>query len=66
MGLVSVLLPVIEQDELTEWHSGEVTRTRIRLIAITFSEILIKGKEILVRVSGEFVLSRIYCIYACS
>ena len=66
MGLVSVFLPIIEQDELTEWHSGEVTRTRIRLIAITFSEILIKGKEILVRVSGEFVLSRIYCIYACS
>ena len=68
MGLVSVFLPIIEQDEPTEWHSGGVTRTRIRLIAITFSEILIKGKEISVRVSGEFelsefVLSRLYCIY---
>ena len=48
MGLVSVFLPIIEQDELTEWHSGGVTRTRIRLIAVTFSEILIKGKEMLV------------------
>ena len=50
------------------WTVRAHDATRIRLIAITFSEILIKGKEILVRVSGEFelsefVLSRVYCIY---
>ena len=45
-----MFLPIIEQDE----HSSGVTRTRIRVIGVTFSEILIKRKEILFELS-EFV-----------
>ena len=44
------------------WHPKGVTRTRIRVIAVDFSEFLTKGKEAnLVRVSGEFELSEVYC-----
>ena len=37
--------PIKQQEELTEWHPSEVTRTRIRVIGVNFSEILTKGKE---------------------
>ena len=44
------------------WHPSGVTRARIRVIEVNFSEFLIKGKEAnLVRVSGEFELSEVYC-----
>ena len=51
-----MFLLIIKQDELTGWHSSGVTRTRIRVIGVTFSEILIKGKEILVRVIRDRVI----------
>ena len=45
-----------------EWHPSGVTRTRNRVIGVNVSEFLIKGKEAnLVRVSGEFELSEVYC-----
>jgi len=54
-----VFLPIIEQDE----HSSGVTRTRIRVIGVTFSEILIKRKEILVRVIRVRVMEVVPYIY---
>ena len=29
-----------------EWHPSVVTRTKIRVVGVNFSEFLIKGKEI--------------------
>ena len=40
-----------------------VTRTRIRVIGVTFSEILIKRKEILVRVIRVHVMEVVLYIY---
>ena len=54
-----VFLPIIEQDE----RSSGVTRTRIRVIGVTFSEILIKRKEILVRVIRVRVIEVVLYIY---
>ena len=47
-GVVSVLviLPITQQEELLVWYPSEDTRTRIRVIGVNFSEILIKGMEI--------------------
>ena len=54
-----MFLPIIEQDE----RSSGVTRTRIRVIGVTFSEILIKRKEILVRVIRVRVIEVVLYIY---
>ena len=40
-----LVLPIIQPEELMNWHPSGVTRTRIRLIGVNFSEILIKGKD---------------------
>ena len=37
--LVLVVLPIIKQEKLVEWHSIGVTRTRIRVIGENFIEI---------------------------
>ena len=42
---VLVVLPIIKQEETMNWHPSGVTRTRIRVIGVNFSEILIKGKD---------------------
>ena len=34
---------IIQQEELMGWHPSWVTRTRIRVIGVNFSEILIEG-----------------------
>ena len=41
-----VVLPVIQQEKPMNWNSSGVTRTRIRVVRVNFSEIFIKGKEI--------------------
>ena len=33
-------------EESMEWHPSGVTRTKIRVVGVNFSEFLIKGKEI--------------------
>ena len=43
--LLLVGLPIIQQEELMKWHPSGVTRTRIRVIGVNFSEILIKRKD---------------------
>ena len=43
--LVLVVLLIIQQEELMKCHPSGVTRTRIRVIGVNFSEILIKVKE---------------------
>ena len=43
--LLLVGLPIIQQEELMKWHPGGVTRTRILVIGVNFSEILIKRKD---------------------
>ena len=37
-----------------KWHPSGVTRTRIRVIAVNFSEILIKGKKIWFELARNF------------
>ena len=44
--LVLVVLLIIQQEELMKWHPSGVTRTRIRVIEVNFSEMSIKVKEI--------------------
>ena len=44
--LVLVDLSIIHQEEIMKWYPSGVTRTRIKVIGVKFSEILIKGKEI--------------------
>ena len=39
-------LLIIQQEKLMEWHPSRVTRTRIQVIGVIFSDFLIKGKEI--------------------
>ena len=41
-----VVLPIIQQEGLMKWPLSRVTRTRIRVIGVNFSEILIKRREI--------------------
>ena len=36
-----------------EWHPSRVTRTRIRVIGVIFSDLLIKGKEIKFELAGN-------------
>ena len=48
--LVLVFLQIIQQEVLMECHPSGVTRTRIRVIGVNFSELLIKGKGNFVRV----------------
>ena len=43
----------MQQEELIGWHPSGVTRTRIRVIRVNFSEILIKGKEIYFELAGN-------------
>ena len=43
--LVLEFFTLIQQEELMGWHPSGVTGTRIRVIAVNFSEYLIKGKE---------------------
>ena len=43
--LVLVVLPIVHQEELMKWHPSGVTRTRIRVIGVNFSEILVKRKD---------------------
>jgi len=49
--LVLVFTPIKQHEEVIEWHPSEVTRTRIRVIGVDFSEVLIKGKEIQVELA---------------
>ena len=46
VGLVLVVLPITQQEELMGWHPSGLTRTRIRVIGVNFSDFLIKGKDI--------------------
>ena len=58
LDCVSVsVFTLIQQEELMGWHLSGVTRTRIWLIAVNFSEFLIKGKEIEFELS-EFELTK--------
>ena len=43
--LLLAVLPIIQQEELMKWHPSGVTRTRIRVTGVNFSEILIKRKD---------------------
>ena len=45
--LVLVVLPVIHQEELMKRYPSGFTRTRIQVIGVNFSEIVIKENEIL-------------------
>ena len=47
-------LLIIQEEELMEWRPSRVTRTRIQVIDVIFSDFMIKGERNLVRVSGEF------------
>ena len=44
--VLAVLSIIIQQEELMKWHPIGVTRTRIRVIGVNVSEMLIKVKEI--------------------
>ena len=37
---------LIQQEELMGWHPSGVTKTRIQVIGVNFSDFLIKGKGI--------------------
>ena len=41
-----LFLLIMQQEKLMEWHPSRVTRTRIQVIGVIFSDFLIKGKEI--------------------
>ena len=41
-----LFLLIIQQEKIMEWHPSRVTRTRIQVIGVIFSDFLIKGKEI--------------------
>ena len=48
------------------WHPGGVTRTKIRVIGVNFSEFLVRERKFSSRLSGEFELpefelSGFYC-----
>ena len=43
--LVLVVLPIRHQEDIMKWYPSGVTRTRVKVIGVKFSEILIKGKE---------------------
>ena len=51
-------LLIIQEEELMELRPSRVTRTRIQVIDVIFSDFMIKGERNLVRVSGEFELSQ--------
>lgn len=55
----SVLLLIIQHEELMKWLPSRVTRTRIRVIGLNYSEILTQKKGNLVRVSEELELSEL-------
>ena len=40
------------------WHPSKVTRTKIRVIGVNFSETLIKGKSILFELAGISIIYR--------
>ena len=40
-------------EESMEWHPSGVTRTKIRVVGVNFSEFLIKGKEIYFELAGN-------------
>ena len=42
---LSVFTMIMQQEELIGWHLSGVTRTRIRVIGVNFSEFLSQEKE---------------------
>ena len=42
---VTFSFTLTQQEELMGWHPSGVTRTRIRVTEVNFSEFLFKGKE---------------------
>ena len=44
--LVLVFLPILQKEELMGCHPSGVTRSRIRVIGVNFTEFLIKKPEI--------------------
>ena len=49
--LIFSVFTTIQPEELMEWHLSGVTRTRIRVIGVNFSEFLSQGK-------GNLILSQ--------
>ena len=43
---------LIQQEELMGWHPSGVTKTRIQVIGVNFSDFLIKGKDISFELAG--------------
>ena len=52
------MFTIIEKEELVEWHLSGVTRTRIRVIGVNFSEFLSQEKERRFSFESNSVLSQ--------